>query len=122
MDAAETLKAAAEAVTEQSRKNLEAVVASASAAAKGAEALGGEAAAWSRSFLETHAAAAKAVAAAKTPLEAFEVQTAFARGAFESYVAEMSKVGEMLAAACKDAAAPLNARASEAMAGLNGAR
>jgi len=122
MDAAETLKGAAETLTDHSRKNLEAIVASASAAAKGAEALGAEAAAYSRSFLETQVATAKAVAAAKTPHEAFEAQAAFARGAFESYVSELGKVGELFAAAWRESATPLSARVGEVVGALQAAR
>jgi phasin family protein len=107
-----TLAAFSDANT-QSKKNLEAVVASVSAAAKGAETLGAQAVAYSKSAFETQVNAAKALAGAKTPQELFELQTAFAKGAFETYVAEMGKLTETFQASFKDAVAPLNARVSD---------
>lgn len=102
-------------VNANSKKNLEAVVASVSAAAKGAETLGAQAVAYSKSAFETQVNAAKALAGAKTPQELFELQTAFAKGAFETYVAEVGKLTETFQASFKDAVAPLNARVSDAV-------
>src|SRR3954471_8344805 len=67
-----SLAALAEANT-HSKKNVEAVVASVAAAAKGAEAIGAQAVAYSKQAFETQVGAAKTLAAAKTPQELFEL-------------------------------------------------
>jgi phasin family protein len=107
-----SLAALAEANT-HSKKNLEAVVASVSAAAKGAEALGAQAVAYSKSAFETQVNAAKTLAAAKTPQELFELQTAYAKSAFETYVGEMGRMSETFSASFKESLKPLNERVSD---------
>jgi phasin family protein len=116
-----TLAAVSEANT-QSKKNLEAVVASVTAAAKGAETLGAQAVAYSKAAFETQVNAAKALTAAKTPQELFELQTAFAKGAFETYVSELSKMSETFSASFKDSLKPLNERVSETVGKLQATR
>ena len=93
-----------------SKKNLEAVVASVSAATKGAEVVGASAMAYSKKSLEDHVAAAKSLASAKSMQEAVELQTAFAKSAFEAYIAEMSRLSETVAASVKETMSPLNER------------
>ncbi|NBU29298.1 MAG: phasin family protein, partial [Caulobacteraceae bacterium] len=61
-----------------SKKNLEAVVASVTAATKGAESLGALAMAYSKRAMEDQVAAAKALAGAKSVQEAVELQTSWA--------------------------------------------
>ncbi|HEY5071407.1 MAG TPA: TIGR01841 family phasin [Caulobacteraceae bacterium] len=94
----------------QSKKNLDAVVASATAAAKGAEIVGARAIAYSKRSIEDQVAAAKTIAGAKSMQEAFELQTSFAKTAFESYVAETGAMAEMVAASMKQTLSPLNER------------
>src|SRR5215475_2504521 len=55
-----------------SKKNLEAVVASATASAKGAEALGAQAMAFSKAVFDTQVSAAKSLAGAKSVQEVVE--------------------------------------------------
>src|SRR5438270_7181306 len=62
-----------------SKKNLEAVVASVTAATKGAEALGAQAMAFSKAGFEAQVAATKSLASAKSVQEVVELQTAFAK-------------------------------------------
>ncbi|HEY5107002.1 MAG TPA: TIGR01841 family phasin [Caulobacteraceae bacterium] len=93
-----------------SRKNLEAVVASMSAASKGAETLGARAMAYSKKSVEDQVAAAKTLAGAKSLQEALELQSAFARSAFEGYVAEVTKMTETMSASMKASLSPINAR------------
>jgi phasin family protein len=116
-----TLAAFSDANT-HSKKNLEAVVASVSAATKGAETLGAQAVAYGKQAFETQVTAAKALAGAKTPQELFELQTAFAKGAFETYVAEVTKMTETFQASLKDAAAPINARVNDVVGTFQAAR
>ncbi|MDB5418416.1 MAG: hypothetical protein JWP50_1835 [Phenylobacterium sp.] len=116
-----TLAAVSEANT-HSKKNLEAVVASVTAATKGAEALGAQAVAYSKTAFETQVTAAKALAGAKTPQELFELQSAFAKGAFETYVSELGKMSETFAASFKDSFKPINERVSDAVSKLQATR
>src|SRR5258708_1578251 len=74
-----------------SKKNLEALIASATATAKGVETVGARAMAFSKKSIEGQIAAAKALAAAKSIQEAVELQTGFAKSAFETYVAEVNE-------------------------------
>jgi len=93
-----------------SKKNLEAVVASVTAATKGAEALGAQAMAYSKKALEDQVAAAKNLAGAKSVQEVVELQTSYAKFALESYIAEMNKASETVAASVKESFQPLNER------------
>lgn len=93
-----------------SKKNLEAVVASVTAATKGAESLGAQAMAYSKKAMEDQVTAAKALSGAKSVQEAVELQTTWAKRAMELYMAEVGKMGETVAAAVKDSMKPLNER------------
>jgi phasin family protein len=94
----------------QSKKNFEAAVASVTAATKGVETLGAHAAAYSKKSVEDQVAAAKSLAGAKSVQEVVELQTAFAKSAFETYVAEMNKMAETVAASMKESVSPINER------------
>ncbi len=93
-----------------SKKNLEAVVASVTAATKGAESLGAQYMAYSKTAVENQVAAAKALSGAKSVQEAMEMQTSWAKSAMELYMAQVGKMGETVAAAVKDSMKPLNER------------
>ena len=93
-----------------SKKNLEAVVASVTAATKGAEALGALAMAYSKGAYETQVAAAKSLTSAKSVQEVVELQTTFAKSALEAYMAEMGRMSEIVSASVKDSMKPLNER------------
>ena len=93
-----------------SKQNLEAVVASVTAATKGAEALGAQAMAYSKASFESQVAAAQALAGAKSVQEVVELQTAFAKTALEGYMAEMGRMSETVSASVKDSMKPLNER------------
>jgi phasin family protein len=95
-----------------SKKNLEALVASATAATKGAEALGAHAMAYSKQALEDQVSAAKSLAGAKSFQEAIELQTGFAKAALEGYLANFGKLSEVVAASVKETVKPLNERVS----------
>jgi len=105
-----------------SKKNLEAVIASVSAATKGAEALGAQAMAYSKKAVEDQVAAAKSLSSAKSIQEVIELQTSFAKSAMEAYMAEVSKMGETVAASFKDSAKPLNERVTALVERMQAAR
>jgi phasin family protein len=94
----------------QSKKNFEAVVAAMAAATKGAETLGAHAVAYSKKAMEDNVAAARGIAGAKSVQDVIELQTTFARSAFETYVAEVNKMAETVAASVKESAFPINER------------
>ena len=97
-------------INAQSKSNLEAVVASVTAATKGAEALGAQAMAYSKKSLEDQVAAAKSLSGAKSVQEVVELQTAWAKSALESYIAELTKASETVAASMKESFLPINER------------
>jgi phasin family protein len=105
-----------------SKKNLEAVIASVTAAAKGAEALGAETIAFSKSAIENQVAAAKSLSGAKSVQEVVELQTTFAKSALEAYIAQMTKASEIVSASMKDSLKPLNERVTAAVERLQAAR
>jgi len=109
-------------VNTYSKKNLEAVVASVTAATKGAEALGAQVMAFSKKSMEEQVAAAKALAGAKSVQEAVELQTAWVKAAMEGYMAEASKMGEVVAASVKDSVKPLNERVTATVEKLQAAK
>ena len=98
-----------------SKRNLEAVVTSLTAATRGAETLGAQAMSYGKSSMEQTAEAARALSAARSVQEAVELQTNFARTALETYLTEMNRMSETVAASVKDSLQPLNERATAAM-------
>lgn len=105
-----------------SKQNLEALVASATAAAKGAEAVGAEAMAYTKKTVEEQMAAAKSLASAKSLQEAVELQTAFTKKAMESYMSEMTRMSEIFTASMKDSMKPINERVTATVERLQAAR
>ncbi len=93
-----------------SRKNLEAIIASVTAAAKGAETVGARALAFSKKSVEGQVAAAKALAGAKSIQEAVELQTGFAKTAFETMIAEVNEISGTVSASVKESMSPINER------------
>lgn len=121
-DAVEKSLAGLNEVNAYSKKNLEAVIASVTAAAKGAEALGAETIAYSKSAMENQVAAAKSLTGAKSVQEVLELQTGFAKSALEAYIAQVSKASEIVSASMKDSMKPLNERVTAAVERLQAAR
>jgi phasin family protein len=121
-DAVEKSLASLNEVNAHSKKNLEAVIASVTASTKGAEALGAQAMAYSKKAVEDQVAAAKSLSGAKSIQEVVELQTTFAKSALEAYIAEFSKMSEIVSASVKDSVKPLNERVTAAVERLQAAR
>ena len=121
-DAVEKSLASLNEVNAHSKKNLEAVIASVTASTKGAEALGAQAMAYSKKAVESQVAAAKSLSGAKSIQEVVELQTTFAKSALEAYMAEFSKMSEIVSASVKDSVKPLNERVTDAVERLQAAR
>jgi phasin family protein len=105
-----------------SKKNLEAVIASVTAATKGAETLGAQAMAFSKKSVEDQVAAAKSLSSAKSIQEVVELQTSFAKTALEAYMAEVGKMSETVSASLKDSMKPLNERMTAMVERMQAAR
>lgn len=106
----------------QSKQNLDAVVASATAAQKGAEALSQQALSYGKTSWETGVNAAQTIAKARSVQELIELQTAFTKSAMETYLAEMTKMSETFAASLKDSVKPLNERVTASVEKFQAAR
>ncbi len=106
----------------QSKQNLEALTASATAAQKGAEALTAQVTAYSKSSWETGVAAAQTIAQAKSVQELIELQTNFAKSAMETYLSEVTKMTETLTASVKDSFKPINERVTASVEKFQAAR
>ena len=121
-DAADKSLTALNELNAHSKKNLETMIASVTAATKGAEALGAQAMAFSKSAVERQIEAAKALTGARSVQEAVELQTAFAKSAMETYMAELNRATETVSTTVKDSLRPLNERATAVMETLQAAR
>jgi phasin family protein len=95
-----------------SKRNLEAVVASVTAATKGAESLGAQVTAYSKKAAEDHMAATKTLTGAKSLQEAVEFQTAYAKSFLDSYLAEMNRWSDTVSGSVKESLRPINERVS----------
>lgn len=96
------------------RENMDAIVASSKRAAKAAEEVNAEIAAYTKKAYEDGLAAAKDMTASKSVTELFEKQTSFAKISMEAYVAEATKLNEMMTAATKEIFEPITARMNAA--------
>jgi phasin family protein len=103
-----------EKLTNVTKGNVEALVASGRTVAKGAETLTQEAAAYSKKSFETAVDAVKGFTAAKTPMELFQLQGAYAKSSFESAAAEAAKLSELWVKLASDIFQPLSSRYTEA--------
>ena len=92
------------------RETVEAYVKSANAAGKAVETLHNELYSFSKQAIEDQIAATKALMASKSVHEAFELQTGFAKSAFDTYVGEMTRLREIFSETAKNAAEPLQGR------------
>jgi phasin family protein len=99
-----------DAVLGYGKDTAEAYVKSATVAGKGVETINNEIYAYSKQSIEDSIAATKQIMSAKSVHEAFEFQTDFAKSAFETYVGELSKFGELVSATSKETFAPLQGR------------
>lgn len=92
------------------KENVEAYLKAANAAGKGVETLQNEMYMFSRQSVEETLAATKAVLSAKSVHEAFEIQSDFAKSAFETYVGQINRVNEIFLSATKEAFEPIQGR------------
>jgi len=92
------------------KDNAEAFIKSANVAGRGIETINSEVLAFSRKRMEDGVVAAKAIFGAKSVNEAIELQADYGRMAFEAYVAQMTKLNQLVLETAKSAAEPLSTR------------
>jgi phasin family protein len=85
-----------EEMTETARGNVEAMMASAKLASTGLESIATHIGEMTKKSFEEAQAVAKSMAAVKSPNELMQIQNDFAKAQYESIVAEMSKMTEMM--------------------------
>ena len=105
-----------------SKKNLEAMVESATAAQKGAEAISQQTLAYSRKSWEDGVAAAQSLTQARSVQEMVELQTAFAKTSVEAWLGAFNKTTELYTASVKDAFKPINERVTATVETFQAAR
>ena len=95
------------------KDGVDAYVASATALSKGFQAIAAEVADYSRKAFEKSSQAFERATAAKSLDKVFEVQQGYAKDAYETFMGQMNKFGEMYAAAAKDAYKPFESKFAE---------
>lgn len=97
------------------KANIDAVVKSNTALAKGLESLGNELMAFAQSSIEANVATTKALFGAKTLREVADLQTDLTRSTFDKALAESAKVSEMSVKVANEALQPLQTQTSAAV-------
>jgi phasin family protein len=88
------------------RGNMEVAMKSFAVMSKGFQAIAAEIANYSKSSLEDHTAAMEKLMAAKTMQTAFEVQSEYVKTAYEAFIAQGSRIGELYARLAKETCKP----------------
>lgn len=104
------------------KKNLDAMVESATVAQKGAEALSQQALGFAKTSWEDGVAASKELSTARSVQEFFELQTNWAKKSMERYMSELTRTNEILTSTVKDSLKPINDRVSESVEAFQAAR
>jgi phasin family protein len=103
-----------EEMTELTRGNVEALVASSKVAARGVETMTQEVADFSRRSFEEASSTMKSFTEVKSPTDLFRLQSDFARAQFDAMVAESSKMSEAMIKLAGEVAQPITSRYSVA--------
>jgi phasin family protein len=101
-------------VQKLSKDNLDTAMKSFGAMSKGVQAIAAEVADYSKKSFEEGTAAAEKLFGAKSLDKAIEIQTEFAKSAYEGFVANATKIGELYADLAKESYKPLEAFAAKA--------
>ena len=88
------------------KENVDVAIASAGAVSKGYQAIAAEAADYTKKSFEAGSSAFEKLLAAQSLDKAVEVQSEFVRSAYEDYVGQVTKFGELFAGMAKDAYKP----------------
>jgi len=118
-EAVKRSRKAAEEIADLYRGNLEAFVEAGKIAATGAQSIGQDLATKSRDSLEQTANTVRSFAEAKSPTELLQLQSDFARTAFDRFVEDSSALTESFVKLAGEAFQPLSNRASANVEKLN---
>jgi phasin family protein len=99
-----------EEISKLQKDNWDAMVASSQIWAKGAEVIGKAWMGFAQESMENAASAAKALVGVKSLREAVDLQTDLAKGNFDKFVAESTKISETVVKVANDAMEPIAAR------------
>jgi hypothetical protein len=99
------------------QENLEAAVKAAGAFSSNAEAIATETADFARKSFEQNSAAIEKLIGSQSLDKAIEVQTAYAKGAYESLVAQSTKMGALYTALATDTFKPFEGLLSKTLKG-----
>jgi phasin family protein len=99
-----------------SRENAEATVASLGAVSKGFQKIAVELADYSKRMFDEGTAAAEKLLGAKSLDKAIEVQSDYVKGAYEGFVSESTKLGELYAGLAQEAYKPFESVIAKATA------
>jgi hypothetical protein len=105
-----------ETIQKAGKEQFDAAVKSAGVASKSLQAVATETTDYAKKSFEAGTAAFEKLAAVKTLDKAIEVQTDFVKSAFEGYVAQATKIGDLYTAMIKDAAKPFEGFVAKATA------
>jgi phasin family protein len=88
-------------------RGLKALVEGTQVSTKGLETINAENIAFAKTRLETVVETSKKLAAARNVKEVFDLQTSYAKGAFEAYVAQSKKIGDIAKQVAQDSVKPV---------------
>lgn len=97
-----------------SKENVDTALKSVGALSKGAQAIAVEVADYSKKSFEDGSAALEKLFGVKTFDKAIEVQTEYAKTAYEGFVAKATKIGELYADLAKEAYKPFESMVAKA--------
>lgn len=98
--------------TSFNKTTVDAWVKSANAASKGFEQISSEVFNYSKQSVEDAMSAAKAAMGTRSVQEFIEINTDFAKSAFDTYVGRVTKLGDLATSTAKDTFEPINNRVS----------
>lgn len=105
-----------EEANKKSKEAADLVLSSYTAMTKGFQVIAAEASDYSKKSVDDSVAHFDKLSKVKSVEQAFELQTSFVKSAYESYIAEATKIGELYAGLAKDAYKPYEAPVAKATA------
>lgn len=105
----------------KNKENLDTLLKSYASLTKAFQAIATEAADYSKKAFEDSVSHIEKISTVKSVEAAFELQTSYVKSAYEGYVAEATKIGEMYADLAKDAYKPYEAPVAKATAAAKAA-
>ncbi len=96
------------------KDQIEAVTAASSTLQKGLQQMATEATAYSKKQLEVSSAAVEKLMGTKSLDAAFQIQSDYAKSAYEAFIAQATKFGELYTGLAKDAMKPVEVAVSKA--------